>query len=109
MLEYWHWASTTNSFETYWRGLLSQDYKPNPTFLEAATIGADLQRLGPKLVNLRKRNDIAVYVSNNAQTPDECGGRFRRSLDDRSFRMAFVRLERNPRRMPVALSASSAG
>ena len=68
MLEYWHWASTTNSFETYWRGLLSQDYKPNPTFLEAATIGADLQRLGPTLVNLRKRNDIAVYVSNNAQT-----------------------------------------
>ena len=68
MLEYWHWATTTNSFETYWRGLLSQDYKPNPTYLEAATIGADLKRLGPTLVNMHKSNRIAVYVSNNAQT-----------------------------------------
>ena len=68
MIEYWHWGSTTNAFETYWRGLLSQDSKPNPTYLEAATIGKDLARLGPQLVNLRKHNRIAIYVSNQALT-----------------------------------------
>jgi beta-galactosidase len=66
MVEYWHWATTANAFETYWRGLLTQDYQSNPTYEEARTIGADLQRLGPKLVNLRKRNHVAIYVSNSA-------------------------------------------
>lgn len=68
MIEYWHWGTTTNAFETYWRGLLAQDSKPNPTYQEAATIGQDLARLGPKLVNLHKHNRIAIYVSNQALT-----------------------------------------
>ena len=68
MVEYWHWSTTTNAAETYWRGLLSQDGKPNPTYEEARTIGADLARLGPRLVNLRKHNRIAIYVSNRALT-----------------------------------------
>ncbi len=68
MVEYWHWSTTTNAAETYWRGLLSQDGKPNPTYEEARTIGADLARLGPKLVNLKKRNRIAIYISNRALT-----------------------------------------
>ncbi len=66
MVEYWHWASTANAFETYWKGLLSQDYQPNPTYNEAKTIGADLKRLGPRLVNMQKHNQVAVYVSNTA-------------------------------------------
>lgn len=68
MLEYWHWGTTANAAETYWRGLLSQDYKPNATYREAATIGADLARLGPKLANLTKHNKVAIYVSNTALT-----------------------------------------
>jgi beta-galactosidase len=68
MVEYWHWGSTNNAFETYWRGLLSQDNKPNPTYDEAGTIGRDLARLGPELVNMRKQNRIAIYVSNQALT-----------------------------------------
>ena len=68
MVEYWHWASTTNAAETYWRGLLSQDNKPNPTYVEAGTLGRDLARLGPELVNMRKQNRIAIYVSNRALT-----------------------------------------
>jgi beta-galactosidase len=66
MVEYWHWASTANAIETYWRGVLSQDYQPNAVYEEAKTIGADLKRLGPKLVNLKKRNRVALYVSNTA-------------------------------------------
>ena len=68
MVEYWHWCTTNNAFETYWRGLLSQDNKPNPTYEEAGTIGQDLARLGPELVNMRKQNRIAIYVSNQALT-----------------------------------------
>ena len=66
MLAYWHWATTANAVETYWRGVLAQDYRPNDVYKEASTIGADLKRLGPKLVNLRKRNQVAIYVSNTA-------------------------------------------
>jgi beta-galactosidase len=68
MVEYWHWGTTTNAVETYWRGLLSQDNKQNPTYDEAGTIGQDLARLGPELVNMRKQNRIAIYVSNQALT-----------------------------------------
>lgn len=66
MVMYWHWATTANGIETYWRGLLSQDYQPNAAYEEAKTVGADLKRLGPKLVNMKKRNQVAVYVSNAA-------------------------------------------
>jgi beta-galactosidase len=66
MVEYWHWATTSNAIETYWRGLLSQDYKPNATYDEAKTIGADLKRLGPELVHMHKQNKVAIYVSNTA-------------------------------------------
>jgi beta-galactosidase len=68
MVEYWHWGTTSNAIETYWRGLLSQDFQPNPTYDEAGSIGKDLARLGPQLVNLRKHNRIAIYVSNRALT-----------------------------------------
>ncbi len=68
MIGYWHWATTQNAFETYWRGLLTQDYKPNPVLDEATTIGADLKRLGTKLVNMKKENRVAMYVSNTAQS-----------------------------------------
>jgi beta-galactosidase len=68
MVEYWHWGTTANAVETYWRGLLSQDFKPNPTYDEAASIGKNLARLGSELVNMRKQNRIAIYVSNRALT-----------------------------------------
>lgn len=66
MVSYWHWATTANAIETYWKGVLSQDYKPNAVYNEISTIGADLGRLGPRLVNLRKDNKVALYVSNTA-------------------------------------------
>ena len=66
MVEYWHWATTANAVETYWRGLLTQDYKPNPVYAEASTVGAGLKRLGPKLAGMTKRNSVAIYVSNRA-------------------------------------------
>ncbi|MGI6315623.1 MAG: beta-galactosidase [Christensenellales bacterium] len=67
-VNYWHWHSIHNSFETYWKGLLSHDFEKNPTYLEAATLGADMERLSEKLVNLKKKNRAAVLVSNEALT-----------------------------------------
>ncbi|MNZ83890.1 Beta-galactosidase BgaB [compost metagenome] len=68
MVAYWHWHSIHNSFETYWKGLLSHDLLPNPVYNEAMTIGADFERLSDELVNLRKTNKTAIMVSNEALT-----------------------------------------
>lgn len=66
MVAYWHWHSIHNSFETYWKGLLSHDFQPNPVYNEAKTIGADFARLSTELASLRKSNRVAVMVSNEA-------------------------------------------
>ncbi len=66
MVAYWHWHSIHNSAETYWKGLLSHDFKPNPVYNEAKTVGADFERLSDELINLRKNNQVAVMVSNEA-------------------------------------------
>jgi len=68
MVEYWHWHSIHNSAETYWKGLLSHDFQPNPTYNEAITIGQDFQRVGQKLINLKKNNQVAILFSNEALT-----------------------------------------
>lgn len=68
MVEYWHWHSIHNSIETYWKGLLSHDFEPNPTYEEAKTIGRDFQRLSPYLKNLTIKNKVAILFSNEALT-----------------------------------------
>jgi beta-galactosidase len=97
MVEYWHWGTTSNAIETYWRGLLSQDFKPNPTYDEAGTIGRDFERLGPQLVNMRKTNRIAIYFSNRALTAFNAfklGGRSNATYNDvlRPFYDALYRM-----------------
>ncbi|WP_379160039.1 beta-galactosidase [Paenibacillus sp. sgz5001063] len=71
MVAYWHWHSIHNSFETYWKGLLSHDFKPNPVYNEAITIGRDFARLSGSLYGLNKQNKVAVMVSNEALTAME--------------------------------------
>lgn len=65
---YWHWHSIHNSFETYWKGLLSHDLGENPTYLEAGVFGEEAARHSAELVNLRKTNKVAIMVSNEALT-----------------------------------------
>ena len=65
---YWHWHSIHNSFETYWRGLLSHDMQENAPYREACIIGNEFSRLGSHLVNLKKKNEVAILVSNEALT-----------------------------------------
>lgn len=68
MVEYWHWHSIHNSFETYWRGLVSHDLAENQTYREAQQIGAAFKRLSPQLMGLEKRHKVAILVSNESLT-----------------------------------------
>ena len=66
---YWHWASLNAGQEIYWKGILGHDHEPNRAYAEVSRVGNDLKRVGPKLVNLRKQNQVAVLYSidsNNA-------------------------------------------
>ncbi len=67
-VEYWHWHSIHNSFETYWKGVLSHDMEENEVYREAMTIGADFKRLSPYLDGVKKKNQIALVVDNVSQT-----------------------------------------
>jgi beta-galactosidase len=66
MVEYWHWHSIHNSFETYWKGVLSHDFKENETYKACKVIGKEWQSFGDHLVNLQKHNRAAILVSNTA-------------------------------------------
>jgi len=65
---YWHWHSLHNAMETYWKGLLSHDFEENATYQEACIIGREFQEIGSHLVNLKKKNEVAILVSNEALT-----------------------------------------
>ena len=65
---YWHWHSIHNSFETYWKGLLSHDMQENAPYREACIMGKEFSEIGSHLVNLKKKNDVAILVSNEALT-----------------------------------------
>ncbi|MCI6017766.1 MAG: beta-galactosidase [Clostridiales bacterium] len=65
---YWHWHSIHNACETYWKGILSHDFAENAVYKEACVIGGEFKRIGSHLVNLKKKNDVAIMVSNEALT-----------------------------------------
>lgn len=63
---YWHWHSIHNSFESYWKGVLSHDFSANETYREAAQLGAELKKIESKIKNLRKKNHAAILVSHES-------------------------------------------
>ncbi len=63
MVAYWHWHSLHYGQETYWKGLLSHDLEPNRLYAEATRIAGEWKKLGPKLVNFRPVNKVAILVS----------------------------------------------
>lgn len=69
---YWNWHSIHNGLESYWKGLLSHDFEPNPTYLEAKLLGEELKRLSPQLTGLKKQNRIAMVVSTEALNALKC-------------------------------------
>ena len=63
MVEYWHWSSIPSGQETYWKGVLSHDLEPNRAYAEVSRTAHELQKIGPQLVNLTIKNDVAILYS----------------------------------------------
>ena len=66
MVEYWHWSSLHYGQETYWKGILSHDLEPNRVYEEMTGVAAELKRLGPQLVNLKKDIKVAILFSTDS-------------------------------------------
>jgi len=67
MVEYWHWASIHSGQETYWKGILSHDLEPNRIYAEFSRTAHELKKVGPELVNLKIKNDVAILYSVDSQ------------------------------------------
>ena len=63
MVAYWHWHSLHYGQETYWKGVLSHDMEPNRAYAEVSRTAHELKDLGPRLVNLKKTNKVALLYS----------------------------------------------
>jgi beta-galactosidase len=63
MVEYWHWHSIHYGQETYWKGVLGHDLEPNRFYKEVSQVAHELQKIGPKLVNLKIKNKAAILYS----------------------------------------------
>ena len=67
-LMYWNWHSIHNSFETYWKGVLSHDLEENPVYHEAEKIGAEWKKIGQERLQITKQNRIALVTDNHSLT-----------------------------------------
>lgn len=67
MVEYWHWATLHYGQETYWRGILGHDGKANRVYREFKKGADELERIGDRLVNLKKKNRVALLFSHDSK------------------------------------------
>jgi beta-galactosidase len=63
MVEYWHWHSIHAGQETYWKGVLSHDLEPNRAYAEVSKTAHELRKIGPQLVDLKIKNQVAILYS----------------------------------------------
>jgi beta-galactosidase len=63
MIEYWHWHSIHAGQETYWKGVLGHDLEPGRAYAEVSKTAHELQKIGPKLVDLKIKNQVAILYS----------------------------------------------
>jgi beta-galactosidase len=66
MVEYWHWASIPANQEMYWKGVLSHDYEPNRAYAEVSRTAHELARIGPQLVGMQQKNQVAILWSRDS-------------------------------------------
>lgn len=63
MVSYWPWHQIHNAGETYIRGVLGHDLKPNRGFEEVKRISGEVADFQHKIINLRKENRVAILYS----------------------------------------------
>jgi len=66
MVEYWHWHSIHYGQETYWKGVLGHDLEPGRAYAEVSRTAGELQRIGPEIANLHRKNQVAILYSNDS-------------------------------------------
>ena len=66
MVEYWHWATLHYGQETYWRGILGHEGLPNRVYREFQRGAKELEKVGDRLVNLKKHNRVALLFSHDS-------------------------------------------
>ena len=66
MVEYWHWATLHYGQETYWRGILGHDGQPNRVYREFQRGAKELERIGDRIVNIEKKNRVALLFSHDS-------------------------------------------
>jgi beta-galactosidase len=66
MIEYWHWHSIHYGQETYWKGVLGHDLTPGRTYDEVSRTAHELQRIGPEIVDIQRRNQVAILYSDDS-------------------------------------------
>ncbi len=59
---YWHWHSLHYGQETYWKGVLSHDLRPNRVYREVSRIAHELKQIGPSIIDLQKKNRVALLA-----------------------------------------------
>jgi beta-galactosidase len=64
MIEYWHWQTLNNGFETYWGGVLPHSGTPGRIYDEVSELGGSLSAVGPALDGYVPDADIAILYSN---------------------------------------------
>ena len=66
MVEYWHWSSLHYGQETYWKGVLAHDLEPDRAYAEVSRTAHELQRVGARIVDLKRHNPVAVLYSSDS-------------------------------------------
>jgi beta-galactosidase len=66
MIEYWHWHSIHYGQETYWKGVLGHDLTPGRTYDEVSRTARELQRIGPEIADIQRKNQVAILYSDDS-------------------------------------------
>jgi len=66
MVEYWHWHSIHYGQETYWKGVLGHDLAPGRAYEEVSRTAHELQRIGGEIVDLQRKNQVAILYSDDS-------------------------------------------
>lgn len=62
MVAYWHWHSLHNGCETYWKGILSQDFIPGRTYKEVQEINEVFKKISPYMKGYMVENSAAIMI-----------------------------------------------
>ena len=88
MVEYWHWHSLHYGQETYWKGVLGHDLQPGRPYEEVSKTAHELQRIGPEIANLQRKNQVAILYSDDSHY----GIEFMKFSDKVNYRTILVQM-----------------